>query len=150
MERKFKSLTTKKEIDLIPYLEQQFKDHNDIQIYVGTDSQSRGETTTYAVVIVLHYSNHGAHVLYSVDNLKRIKDPFTRLWKEVELSVVVSEFLRESGIQSPQFIDIDFNPDPKYQSNSILEQPWVILSLWDMKQDLNRMASQQLMQRIRS
>jgi len=120
MERKFKSLTTKKEVDLISYLQQQFIDHEDIKIYVGTDSQSRGASTLYAVVIVLHYGNHGAHVLYSKELTKRVYDSFSRLWKEVEISIEISEYLRNSGIQKPEFIDIDFNPDPKYKSNAVL------------------------------
>ena len=120
MNRKFKSLTNKKEIDLVPYLKKQFEEHDDIKLYVGTDSQSKGATTLYAAVIVLHYGNKGAHVLYTKELVPKVKDSFSRLWKEVEISVEISEFLRENEIHAPEFIDIDLNPDPLYRSNSVL------------------------------
>jgi predicted RNase H-related nuclease YkuK (DUF458 family) len=72
------------------------------------------------MVIVLHYGNRGGHVIYSRKSIPRILDRFTRLWKEVEDSVELAQWLEANDIEKPAFIDLDFNPDPKYQSNSIL------------------------------
>jgi predicted RNase H-related nuclease YkuK (DUF458 family) len=57
---------------------------------------------------------------YTKETVDRIRDSFSRLWKEVEISIEISEYLRESGIQKPKYIDIDLNPDPRYRSNQVL------------------------------
>jgi predicted RNase H-related nuclease YkuK (DUF458 family) len=120
MERKFKSLTDSKPVDLVPYLKEKLAEAEDINIYIGCDSQNHGNNTIYASVIVLHYGTRGGHVLYSREKVSRIRDSFTRLWKEVETSLEVAQFLTENGIQRAKYIDIDLNPDPKFRSNQVL------------------------------
>jgi predicted RNase H-related nuclease YkuK (DUF458 family) len=119
MESKFKSLTTKNEVNLIPYIKDFLSKNNDTSMFVGSDSQN-SRATTYAVVIVLHNFGKGGHVLYAKDIVPRIQDRFTRLWREVEYSLQTANYLVEHGIQKPNFIDIDLNPDPKYKSNQVL------------------------------
>jgi len=118
MELKFKSLSTRKEVDLIPYVKDFLANNLDTTIYVGCDSQNE-RYTTYAVVIVLHNPGKGGHVLYTKDIVNRIPDRFIRLWNEVEYSLQTAVILSENGID-PNYIDLDLNPDPKYKSNQVL------------------------------
>jgi predicted RNase H-related nuclease YkuK (DUF458 family) len=120
MDRKFRSLSNGREIDLIPYLKDQLSKSEDIKMYVGTDSQNVGGKTIYATVIVLHRGNRGGHVIYSKKYVDRIKDKFTKLWNEVQDSVDLAQFLESYGIEKPAYIDLDFNPDPRFHSNTIL------------------------------
>jgi predicted RNase H-related nuclease YkuK (DUF458 family) len=120
MDRKFRSLTNGHEVDLIPYLKMKLAESDNIKIYVGSDSQNIGNKTIYAMVIVLHYGNNGGHVIYSKKYVDRIRDRFVRLWKEVEDSIQLAKYLEDNGIQKPDFVDLDFNPDPKFQSNTVL------------------------------
>ena len=120
MERKFQSLTNGQYIDLIPYLKMKLAEADNIKMYVGTDSQNIGRNTVYATVIVLHYGNSGGHVVYSKMKVPRINDKFTKLWNEVQDSVELAQYLEANGIEKPAYIDLDFNPDPKYHSNTIL------------------------------
>lgn len=120
MEYTFKSLSDNKRVDLIPYLKEKLSESEGISIYVGSDSQNMRNHTVYASVIVLHYNRNGGHVLYTRNKVDRIRDSFTRLWREVELSVEIAKYLEENGIQKAKFIDIDINPDPKYRSNTML------------------------------
>jgi predicted RNase H-related nuclease YkuK (DUF458 family) len=119
MERIFKSLGNRKEVDLIPYLKEKLSGNQKISIYIGCDSQTIAQDTFYACVIVLHYERNGGHVIYSREKVSKIKDRFTKLWREVEISMEVADFLRENGIEAT-YIDIDLNPDPRFRSNSIL------------------------------
>ena len=119
MDRVFKSLGTRKEVDLVPYLRDALSGESKIALYVGTDSQNIGDYTHYAAVIVLHYERNGGHVLYTQEKIPRIRDRFSRLWREVEVSMEVADFLRDNGIEAT-YIDIDLNPDPIYRSNSVL------------------------------
>ena len=45
---------------------------------------------------------------------------FTKLWNEVQDSVELAQYLEANGIEKPAYIDLDFNPDPRYQSNTVL------------------------------
>ena len=120
MDRKFQSLSNGQFVDLVPYLKSKLAESKDIRMYVGTDSQNVGRRTIYATVIVLHYGNSGGHVIYSKISVPRIVDRFTKLWNEVEDSVKIAQYLEDNGLPKPAYIDIDFNPDPMYQSNSVL------------------------------
>lgn len=119
MNLKFKSLTTRKEVDLIPYVKQFLSENDYTSIFIGCDSQNE-KNTTYGIVIVLHNAGKGGHVLYAKEVLPKINDRFTRLWNEVEYSLQVAEYLTTNGIQKPNYIDLDLNPDPKYKSNQVL------------------------------
>lgn len=120
MDRKFRRLSDGIEVDLIPYLKEELSESKDIRMYVGTDSQNVGSKTIYATVIVLHKGNRGGHVIYSKKYVNRITEKFTKLWNEVQDSVDLAQYLESNGIEKPAYIDLDFNPDPRYQSNTIL------------------------------
>lgn len=117
----WKRLADKKEIDLITYLKEWISQNKEYKIYIGCDSQNSLRNTTFATVIVLHYgNNNGGHVLYRKESFPMIKDKYHRLWKEVEFSVATAQYLIEFGMEKPDYIDVDLNPDPKYHSNSVL------------------------------
>ena len=120
MKTVFKSLTNRQGVDLIPYVKEFLANNENTDIYIGCDSQNFRYVTSYAIVIVLHNPGKGGHVLYSKESVPKIQDKFTRLWSEVEKSIETAEFLRVNDIQRPAYIDLDLNPDPKYQSNQVL------------------------------
>lgn len=119
MEHVFRSLGNEKVVDLIPYLKEKLAESDNISLYIGCDSQNVGNKTVYACVIVLHYGNNGGHVLYSKMRIDRVRERFAKLWKEVEISMEVAQYLDSHGIRA-KYIDIDLNPDPRYKSNSVL------------------------------
>lgn len=119
-EMTFRTLGGEKPVELVAHLKEKIGDRKDVSIYLGTDSQNVASRTIYALVVVLHYGNNGAHVVYAKNKFDRIADGFTRLWKEVEMTIELAEFLKEAGIQKPKFIDLDFNPDPYFRSNQVL------------------------------
>ena len=120
MNATYKRLGDHKKVDLIPYIKESIGDRTDVKIYVGTDSQNIAYHTQYATVIVLHFGNSGGHVLYAKERLPIVRDSFTRLWKEVEMSLSIAEYMREGGLPRVDYIDLDLNPDPKYRSNMVL------------------------------
>jgi predicted RNase H-related nuclease YkuK (DUF458 family) len=69
--------------------------------------------------VVLHYGNNGGHVLYAKEQMNKIRDRFTRLWNEVEMSINLAVYLKDNGID-PSYVDLDLNPDPKCGSNNVL------------------------------
>jgi predicted RNase H-related nuclease YkuK (DUF458 family) len=124
MNLRFKSLGTHEYVDdMFSYIKERIQLVPETKLYVGTDSQNGRRCTIYATVVVLHYNESdngkGAHVLYSKEILPKIRDRFTRLWGEVERSVEVSNMLRDGGLTIKN-IDLDFNEDPRWQSNAVL------------------------------
>jgi predicted RNase H-related nuclease YkuK (DUF458 family) len=116
----WRRLTDSQEIELVSYVKNWMSDNPGHKIYIGCDSQNKGRSTTYATVIVLHYPSGGGHVLYKKEKIEKISSSFERLWKEVELSVEIANLLMDSGIGKPDCIDVDLNPDPRYNSNQLL------------------------------
>jgi predicted RNase H-related nuclease YkuK (DUF458 family) len=116
----WKTLSNKKSIELSSYLKEWMEKNPSDKIYIGCDSQNSNGKTTFATVIVLHHPTRGGHVLYSKTVVPRVPARYERLWKEVELSVEAAHEIISYGIQSPDYIDIDLNPDPRHQSNTLL------------------------------
>lgn len=122
---KFKLLSNHQVIDdLSKYIKDILTEKPHTKVYVGTDSQNARRNTIYATVIVLHYldeteSGKGGHVIYNKEIVSKIRDRYTRLWGEVERSLLVGNMLKDNNI-SVKNIDLDFNEDPKYNSNTVL------------------------------
>lgn len=94
MERKWKVLSTKKEI---PSLKQAISDvfegnpHDSIDVYVGTDSQQTGKKhTCFVSVIALHIKGRGGRVFYSKHYEPRINNLRDRLIQEASYSIEVA------------------------------------------------------------
>lgn len=118
--KEWRSLTNGDKIDPVSHLSERIRRNPDSKIYVGCDSSSLGDKTTFATVIVLHTKITGGHVIYNRHSERRIQSRFERLWKEVEMSVSAAHLLDSWGFGKPDCIDIDLNPDPRYQSNTLL------------------------------
>ena len=120
MERKFKRLTDHRQVDIVEYIKEKLVENPDIELYIGCDSQTHGNTTTYATVVVLHHRGSGGHVLYNKETVPVIRVLWDRIWKEVESSLEIAEYLLENGVKKAKYIDIDINPDKRYKSNMLL------------------------------
>lgn len=92
--------------------------HPDGEIYVGTDSKARGDRVKYSTVICLWDVGHGVWEAYRNEFTKRPKDKFTRLWDEVNRSVVVAEKLKDLG---KVHVHLDFNSNPDYPSYQLYD-----------------------------
>ena len=117
----FKRLTDRAEIELAEYVRIYVSDVSrpNVQLYIGCDSQNKGDNTIYATTVVLHIGNTGCHVLYKRETFPRIFDFWSRLWGEVERSVEVAVYLKDNGIVVDN-IDLDLNEDPNMRSNKLV------------------------------
>jgi predicted RNase H-related nuclease YkuK (DUF458 family) len=107
MEKQFK-LEGGEFVDCLVHTREVLSKHPDATIYVGTDSQNKRWNTCYVTVIAYKYNGKGAHYIYFRENVKRIKDRWTRLWKEVENSIVVAKHLEANGL-NVTCVELDFN-----------------------------------------
>ena len=119
----FKKSSGEKVPNLEEYVKEYVNTHKNIDVMVGTDSQSKGSKTVFSTVVAMYdhgdgIQGHGAHCIFKRWTTPRYKKEqrFERLIKETEESINTANKLRDFGIKV-QFIDIDINPDPKYKSN---------------------------------
>lgn len=86
--------------DLGQYVRDYISAHDDVQIFVGCDSEQYKKYTKYAVTVCLYHTGKGAHVIFKTENAKcpegkhmKIKHIGERLWSEVEMVKIVADYL---------------------------------------------------------
>ena len=106
-------------IDPIAHTLKILKDYPNVQIHIGSDSQNVGKKTRYATVIAYRYGSRGVHYILSKKNEALLKDMWSRLWKEAEMSIDVAEWLTNQ-ISVRVEIDMDYNSDENFKSSKLI------------------------------
>ena len=100
------------------FIETWLKQHRSGQIFIGSDSQVRGNIVKYSTVICLWDVGHGVWEVYKTDVENKPKDRYTRLWNEVMRSVELADTLRGLGQIN---VHMDLNSNPKYPSYKLYD-----------------------------
>lgn len=108
MEKYFKLVTGQK-VNLIEHCSEILGKYPNAEILIGCDSQNHKQYTRYAVAVVFRYGLSGAHYIHTIVKVDKIKDLFTRLFKECELSLEVAQFITENTAYRVKAIELDFN-----------------------------------------
>ena len=106
-------------IDPIAHTREILKKNPFVEVYVGTDSQSLAKKTQYITVIAYRFGNKGVHYILKKSGVPQIKDLWTRLWKETELSIDIAENIKKSLNITPE-IDLDYNENENFKSNKLV------------------------------
>tara|TARA_B100000989_G_C19469720_1_gene440085 strand:- start:342 stop:800 length:459 start_codon:yes stop_codon:yes gene_type:complete len=106
-------------IDPIDHTREIIKKNPFVEVHVGTDSQSLAKMTQYITVIAYRYGNRGVHYILKKNGVPQIKDLWTRLWKETELSIDTAESIKKSLNIIPE-IDLDYNENENFKSNKLV------------------------------
>ena len=85
-----------------------------VNIHIETDSQSIAKQTRYITVIAYRFGNRGVHYILKKNGLPKIKDLWTRLWKETEMSIDVAERIKNK-LNIKAEIDMDYNEDENFK-----------------------------------
>jgi predicted RNase H-related nuclease YkuK (DUF458 family) len=105
---------------MIDHTLEQVKEHPELKIYIGTDSQNFGENTVYATAIVYRYGLRGAHYIYNKVKVPRIKNTFERLFKEAQMSIETAQHLTENLPVAIEAIELDYNNKKITKSTSLI------------------------------
>lgn len=108
MEKYFK-LENGQKVNLIEHCSEILGKYPDVQILIGTDSQNSKQYSKYAVAVVFRYGYSGAHYISQVIKIPKIKDLFTRLFKECELSLEVASYINDNTSYKIAGIELDYN-----------------------------------------
>ena len=106
-------------IDPVEHTLKILRDYPTVKIHIGSDSQNIGKKTKYATVIAYRYGSRGVHYILSKKTELLIKDMWTRLWKEAEMSIDIAQWLtRQVSVRVE--IDMDYNSDENFKSNKLI------------------------------
>jgi len=108
MEKYFKLITGER-VNLIEHCSEILGKYPNAEILIGCDSQNHKQFTKYAVAVVFRYGLSGAHYIYTIVKIPKIKDLFTRLFKECELSLETANFITDNTSYRVKAIELDFN-----------------------------------------
>ena len=106
-------------IDPINHTREIIRKNPFVEVHVGTDSQSLAKITQYITVIAYRFGNRGVHYILKKNGVPQIKDLWTRLWKETELSIDIAETIKKSLNVIPE-IDLDYNENENFKSNKLV------------------------------
>lgn len=107
-------------VDPIQHTIDVLKLHDDVTIYIGTDSQDRSRNSVFATAIAYRYGNKGVHYIYSREHLKRFPSMWSRLYKETELTIEVATWFLSHFPNLNIILDFDYNVKPNSKSNSLV------------------------------
>ena len=124
--KNFKTLHGIEIPDIIEYIREYLSTRDNVEILIGSDSQSYSNSkTVYGVVIALYTKGKGAHVLCTKDTTPFEKDTSSRLMNEVWKAVEIAEFLRENGL--PKDYDLYYTQEMRDIVYRLYEKDFTLL-----------------------
>jgi predicted RNase H-related nuclease YkuK (DUF458 family) len=108
-----------KPVDVLKHTLEILNTYPNVKIHIGTDSQSKRAWTRYSTVIAYRYGSSGVHYIYTLNRIPRVRDLWSRLWKEIEYSMEIAQWLTEK-ISINIEIDMDYSPDEINESNKLI------------------------------
>jgi len=93
-------------VDPVNHTLEVIKNYPYAEIHIGTDSQNINKESRYTTVIAYRLGSRGVHYILSKKKVNIIRDMWTRLWNEAELSIDLAEWITEK-ISIKVQIDMD-------------------------------------------
>ena len=118
MERYFKTVDGKY-VNIVKHTLEQIEKYPNLQIYVGTDSQTMGGHTVYATTICFRYGTRGAHYVVFKEEVARVSDDFMRLWDEGRRTIETAAILTDE-LPVSVYLEFDYNDYAKTVSNKLV------------------------------
>lgn len=114
-------------VNVVEHTLEQIEKWPNLKVYISTDSQDDGPNSRYATAVVYRYGKRGAHYIYYVQEVPRIKDMFTRLYNEAVFTIEAAQLIDNEIPISFAALEFDYNNLPKWKSNKLISsvRGWV-------------------------
>ena len=106
-------------IDPVAHTLEVIKNYPYAEIHIGTDSQNINKQSRYTTVIAYRLGSRGVHYILSKNHINIIRDMWSRLWKEAEMSIDTAEWLTKK-VSVKVEIDMDYNGDENFKSHKLI------------------------------
>lgn len=107
-------------VDIVDHCLQEIAKRENLKIYIGTDSQNSANKSNYATAIVFRYGQNGCHYVYKKLQVPRIRDHFSRLFKEAELTIETAELITNEIPIKIEALEFDYNNTKKTKSTQVI------------------------------
>lgn len=107
-------------VDIVDHCISEISKHNNLKVYIATDSQNGKRNTTYATAVVFRYGSRGAHYAYRVERMPKIKDLYKRLFKEGELTIGTADLITSEIPLKIEALEFDYNNMKKTLSSPLI------------------------------
>lgn len=108
-------------VNAVEHTLEQIEKWPNLKILIATDSQDYGGNSVYATVIVYRYNTRGAHYIYSIERVPRIKSMYNRLYDEGVRTIATAQMLDSEIPVSFEALEFDYNYIPRWASNKLVD-----------------------------
>lgn len=108
-------------VDIISHTLDMLKKYPHAEIHIGTDSQNKRKWSKFSVVIAYKLGSRGVHCVVHNYKVKKMRDKWSRLWKEAEDTIEVAQWINKKLPSVKIELDFDYNIDAKHFSNRLVQ-----------------------------
>ena len=107
-------------VDVVKHTLQQLQENPNVEIHIGTDSQSIADKTIYVTVIAYKFGTSGVHYIYWKDKVDKVKSRYDKLFKEAVLTIEFAQWFSERFGSIKVELDFDYNKDERFFSQRLV------------------------------
>jgi predicted RNase H-related nuclease YkuK (DUF458 family) len=107
-------------VDVVKHTLQQLQQNPNVEIHIGTDSQSIADKTIYVTVIAYKFGTNGVHYIYSKDKVDKVRSRYDKLFKEAVLTIEFAQWFSERFGSIKVELDFDYNDDERFFSQRLV------------------------------
>lgn len=115
-------------VNIVEHTLEQINKWPNLKIYIGTDSQDYGRVSRYATAICYRYGHRGAHYIFFLEDVPKIKSMEARLLGEANRTIETAELISSEIPVAFEALEFDYNHIPRFNSNKLLAtvKGWVL------------------------
>ncbi len=107
-------------VDVVDHCVAQLRRLGQLKIYLSTDSQNMGPKTIYSTAIVFRYGSKGCHFISKTTVIPRVRDNFSRLFKEAEYTIEAADLISAEIPFKFEALEFDYNDRLKTESTKVI------------------------------
>lgn len=116
-------------VNIVEHTLEQLKKWPDLKIRIGTDSQNytfkrktkKIAVSRYVTTIVYRYGSRGAHYIYYMEEVPRVRSEWTRLYDEGIRTIEAADLLQEEIPVQIEALEFDYNDHKKTLSSQLVQ-----------------------------
>jgi predicted RNase H-related nuclease YkuK (DUF458 family) len=114
-------------INVVEHTLQQIEKWPNLKMYIGTDSQDFHKFSRFATAICYRYGHRGAHYVFYLEDVPRMKSMEERLLDEASRTIESAEMITAEIPIAFEALEFDYNHLPRFKSNKVLStvRGWV-------------------------
>lgn len=107
-------------VNIVDHTLEQLEKWPNLKIYIGSDSQTYSGITRYVTCLVFRYGQRGAHYIFNVEEVPKVKDDFLRLYNEGVRTLEAHDMLTSEVSVAIEALEFDYAGIKKTISSALV------------------------------